>query len=298
MKKYTRREFVKTGFAGISTISAGLAFSGFSYSPGAEIDQVELGQTGLKVSRLAMGTGTNGSGHQSAFTRMGTDRFLKIARQAHERGVTFMDTADSYGTHPFVARFFKEVPREKCQIMTKIWTEDNSWNKVVPVPQTLDRFRKELNTDYIEIVLLHCMMNGNWPQTKARMRDELDEAKSKGTVKKVGVSCHNYEAMVAAVDDPWVDVILARINPGQKVMDGTPDQIMDLLKRAADNGKGVIGMKIFGAGQWNQLDQRKESLNFAIRSGNVHAMTIGMTDTDQVNDAADRIMAVVHGQKA
>ena len=298
MKKYTRREFVKTGFAGISTISAGLAFSSFSYSSGAEIDQVELGQTGLKVSRLAMGTGTNGSGHQSEFTRMGTDRFLKIARQAHERGVTFMDTADSYGTHPFVSRFFKEVPREKCQIMTKIWTEDNSWNKVVPVPQTLDRFRKELNTDYIEIVLLHCMTSGNWPQTKARMRDELDEAKSKGIVKKVGVSCHNYDAMVAAVDDPWVDVILARINPGQKVMDGTPDQIMDLLKRAADNGKGVIGMKIFGAGQWNQLDQRKESLNFAIRSGNVHAMTIGMTDTDQVNDAADRIMSVVHSQKA
>ncbi|MCW0481531.1 aldo/keto reductase [Gaoshiqia sediminis] len=294
MKKFTRREFVKTSLAGVSAASVGYAFSGFSYLPPAEIDQVQLGKTGLLVSRLALGTGTNGHAHQSDFTRMGFDNFLKIARTAHERGVTFIDTADSYGTHHFVSRFLKEVSREKCQIMTKIWTENNSWNTVAPIPETLDRFRKELNTDYLDLVLLHCMTSGNWVETKASMREELNAAKQNGIVKTVGVSCHNFEAMKVAVEDPWVDVILARINPGQKVMDGTPEQVMDLLKTANENGKGVIGMKIFGAGQWADPRQREESIKFAIRSGNVHAMTLGMTTPEQVTDAVDRIMAVVN----
>lgn len=293
MKKLTRREFVRSGVTGFSAIATGLAFSGFSYRPAGQIDQVDLGKTGLRVSRLALGTGTSGYGGQSAFTRMNQAEALKIAHQAYEQGVTFMDTADAYGTHAFVGRFLKEVPREKCQIMTKIWTENNSWNQVVPVSQTLDRFRKELQTDYIEVVLLHCLMSGDWPQTKAAFRDGLNDAKSKGIVKRVGVSCHDYKALEVAVDDPWVDVILARINPGQKSMDGTPEQIMSLLKRAADQGKGVIGMKIFGAGQWNSANQREESLNFAIRSGNIHAMTIGMTSTDYLADSITRISAIV-----
>ncbi len=297
MKKFSRRDFVKSGIAGISALSAGFAFSGFAGRVESKIDQVELGKTGIKVSRLALGTGTSGYGKQSAYTRMEMNETLKIARLAYERGVTLMDTADSYGTHGFVARFFKEVPRDQCQIMTKIWTENTSWNQVVPVSQTIDRFRKELNTDEIEIVLLHCLMSGDWPRTKAAFRDGLNDAKAKGLVRKVGVSCHDYKALEVAVDDPWVDVILARINPGQKSMDGTPEQIMALLKRASDNGKGVIGMKIFGAGQWNNIHQRQESLNFAIRSGNVHALTIGLTNVDEVTDSVDRITSVVKGMQ-
>ncbi len=296
MKKLTRRDFVKSGLAGISAVSAGLLFSGFP--AGIKIDQVELGETGLKVSRLALGTGTGGYARQSAFTRMDQAEAMRIAHRAYESGVTLMDTADSYGTHPFVRRFLKEVPRENCQIMTKIWTEDTSWNTVTPVSQTLDRFRQELNTDQIEIVLLHCLMSGDWPQTKTAFRDGLDEAKSKNIVKKVGVSCHDYKALEVAVDDPWVDVILARINPGQVAMDGTPEQIMSLLKRAKENGKGVIGMKIFGAGQWNNENQKQESLNFVIKSGNVHAMTIGMTSMAYVADSVERITSVVHGLQA
>ncbi|WP_423129911.1 aldo/keto reductase [Gaoshiqia sp. Z1-71] len=297
MKNITRREFMKTGAAGLAAVSAGFTFSGFSYTPPSVIDQVNLGKSGLKVSRLALGTGTSGHARQSDFTRMGFDSFIRIARTAHERGVTFIDTADSYGTHDFVSRFLKEVPRDQCQIMTKIWTTETSWNKLTPVSQTLDRFRKELNTDYLDLVLLHCMTSGDWIKTKAGMRDELSAAKQKGLVKTLGVSCHNFDAMKVAVEDPWVDVILARINPGQVAMDGSPEQIMALLKTAADHGKGVIGMKIFGAGGWTNSDQRQESIKFAIESGNVHAMTLGMTSTEHVTDAVDRIMAVVNAGK-
>lgn len=292
MKKYNRREFVRTGLAGVTAVSSGLVFSGFNSAAYDQIDQVELGQTGLKVSRLAFGCGTNGWAHESVLTRGGMEAFKKVSRHAYDRGVTFMDTADSYGTHTFVRELLKEVPRENCQVMTKIWTENNSWNTVVPVKETLERFKKELGTDYFDIVLLHCLMNGNWVTEKESFRDQLAEAKQKGDVKLAGVSCHNIDAMKVAVEDPWVDVILARINPAESHMDGTPEEIMKILKTAKENGKGVIGMKIFGAGDLTQEELREKSLKFVWQSGNVHAMTIGMEKTAYVDDAVERIVRI------
>ncbi|KOH44117.1 aldo/keto reductase [Sunxiuqinia dokdonensis] len=292
MKKINRREFVRKGIAGVSAVSAGLAFTGFAGPADGTIGQVKLGETGLNVSQLAFGCGTNGWAHESVLTRGGMDAFKKVSRHAYDRGVTFIDTADSYGTHTFVRELFKEVPRDNFQLMTKIWTEDNNWNKVVPVQQTLDRFKKELGAEYFDIVLLHCLMNGNWVTEKASFREQLSEAKQKGEVKLVGVSCHNIDAMKAAVVDPWVDVILARINPDQVRMDGTPEEIMKLLKTAKDAGKGVIGMKIFGGGNLTQEEVREKSLRFAWESGNVHTMTIGMEKTAYVDDAVERIARI------
>ena len=292
MKKFNRREFIRTGIAGASAVSAGMVFSGLAYGSSVQIDQVRLGQTGLNVSRLAFGCGTNGWAHESVLTRGGMEAFKKVSRHAYDRGITFIDTADSYGTHTFVRELFKEVPRENFQLMTKIWTENNNWNKVVPVRQTLDRFKKELGTEFFDIVLLHCLMNGNWVTEKASFRDQLSEAKQKGEIKLVGVSCHNIGAMRVAVTDPWVDVILARINPEQSNMDGTPDEIMKILKTAKDNGKGVIGMKIYGAGDLIKEELREKSLNFAWKSGNVHTMTIGMEKTAYVDDAVERIVKI------
>ena len=292
MKKINRREFVRTGLVSVSAVSSGFVFSGFNSAIPERIDQVKLGETGLKVSRLAFGCGTNGWAHESVLTRGGMEAFKKVSRHAYDRGITFIDTADSYGTHTFVRELFKEVPRANFQVMTKIWTENNNWNKVVPVKETLTRFKKELDSDYFDIVLLHCLMNGNWVTEKEAFRDQLSEAKQKGDVKLVGVSCHNIDAMRVAVVDPWVDVILARINPAQSNMDGTPEEIMKLLKTAKDNGKGVIGMKIFGAGDLTKEELREKSLNFAWKSGNVHTMTIGMEKTAYVDDAVDRIMRI------
>ena len=292
MKKINRRDFVRTSVAGVSAVSSGIMFAGFNSEPAARIDQVKLGGTGLQVSRLALGTGTKSWARNSVFTREGVETFKKVSRHAYDRGITFMDTADLYGTHTYVRELFKEVSRDKFQLMTKIWTTNNDWNTVVPVKETLDRFKKELATDYFDIVLLHCMTNGNWVTEKASFRDQLSEAKQKGEVKLLGVSCHNIEAMKTAVVDPWVDVILARINPAQSHMDGTPEEIMTILETARKNGKGVIGMKIFGEGDLTQEEQREKSLNFAWKSGNVHTMTIGMDKTAYVDDAVERVMRI------
>lgn len=289
MKKFSRREMIQTSLASMSALSAGLPIPGFSSSKNPEIDQVELGKTGLKVSRLALGCGNSSWARQSKFTRLGVDTFLKVAPYAYERGVTFLDTADLYGTHPFVGALFKSIPRDNFQLLTKIWTTNADWYKVVPVQETLDRFKKEMGTDYFDIVLLHAMESGNWIQEKQHFRDQLDEAKQKGEVKKVGVSCHNIDALRVAAEDPWVDIILARINPFQMVMDGTPEEIMTILETASKNGKGVIGMKIFGDGKMSSEEQRNKSLNFSIRNENIHAVTIGLEKFEYVDYAVERV---------
>ncbi|MGQ8338909.1 aldo/keto reductase [Sunxiuqinia sp. A32] len=292
MKKYTRREFVKTGIAGASVVSAGMVFSGTTFGSNSQIDQVELGKTGLKVSRLALGCGTNSWGRKSEFTRAGLETFKNVARYAHERGVTFFDTADLYGTHTYVKEVLKEIPRDQCQVMTKIWTTDNDWNTVAPVSETLDRFKKELGTDYFDIVLLHCMLDGKWVTEKKEFRDQLSEQKQKGIVKTVGVSCHNIDALRVAATDPWVDIILARINPQQIHMDGSPNEIMEILATATRKGKGVLGMKIFGAGEIKDEELREKSLNYVLKCNKVHAITIGMEKKEYIEDSVERITRI------
>lgn len=291
MKQISRRHFLQTGMIGAAAITTG--FSNVAY-PGSEnfrIDKVKLGKTGLMVPRLAMGTGTHGGNQSSDFTRMGTDNFLKIARYALERGISFFDTADLYGSHLNAREILKEVSREKAILLSKIWTRPEKWNPDVPM-KTIDRFRKETGSEYFDIMLMHCMTNEKWKEDKKPYIEALSEAKQKGIVKAIGISCHNLEALKVAADDPWVDVILARINPESVSMDGSSAEVMAVLKKAHDNGKGIIGMKIFGEGRLTEESQREKSLQYVIGSKNVDCMTIGMTSIEQVDDAVNRIMRI------
>lgn len=295
MKKFSRREWLKAGLAGISSLSAHSLLGNSLAATGMKVDKVTLGGTGLQVSRLALGCGNASWARQSKFTRLGLDTFLQIAEYAYNQGITFLDTADLYGTHQFIRELFKRIPRNNFQLMTKIWTEDNDWNTVVPVEETLDRFQQELGTDYFDILLLHCLVNGNWVTEKKEFMEKLSEAKAKGVIKKVGVSCHDYEALKVAVSDPWVDIILARINPLEMSMDGHPDKIAALLKTAHANGKGVIGMKIYGAGKMHTDEDRQNSLQYAIKNPDIDAITIGMETFDYVDYSVDRMMKIVRG---
>ncbi len=295
MKKINRRDFLYTGsisLTGYAALSgAGILSQGFA--PGnATVDKVKLGLTGLSVSRIAMGTGSIGGNHQSNQTRLGLPAFIKMAHHAYDRGIHFFDTADTYGSYPFVKEVFKEIPREKVTLLGKMWTYNDAANSE-PVDKALDRFRKETGSDYFDIMLLHCMTNGNWHEEKKRYIEYFSEAKHKGIVKAVGLSCHNYEALKMAADDPWVDVIFARINPFQSHMDGTPAQINELLDRARVNGKGIIGMKIFGNGDKIKENEREESITFALKKTSIHCMTLGMESISQVDDAVDRVMRIV-----
>lgn len=291
MKQISRRHFIQTGLLGAAVASAGFTSIAYNGSAISVIDKVKLGKTGLVVPHLALGTGTHGGKQSSDMTRMGIQNWLKIARHAHERGMTFYDAADLYGSHQNVKEILKEVPREKATLLSKIWTRPEDWNKDTPA-KTIDRFRKETGSDYFDILLLHCMTNGNWKEEKKPYIEALSEARQKGIVKTVGLSCHSIEALRIAAEDPWVDVILARINPEGVIMDGSPAEVMAILKKAHDSGKGIIGMKIFGEGRLIEENQREKSLRYVIGSKNVDCMTIGITSTGQIDDTVERIVRI------
>jgi aryl-alcohol dehydrogenase-like predicted oxidoreductase len=289
-------------FAAVMGTAAAAAASGSgsarASAPSKAAEWVTLGKTGVRVTRLAQGTGFNGSGRSSEHTRIGTRAFTSLVRRDIDLGVTFMDTADLYGSHQYLRRALEGIPREKYTILTKIWPRTEYWNAYSGGARAeVDRFRKELNTDFLEIVLLHCMMNDRWTQDFARGMDELNELKAKGVVKAVGVSCHDFGALKIACASPWVDVILARINHVGKAahMDASVEEVVPHLKQAKAAGKGIIGMKIFGAGRINKPEERDASLKFVFQNGLVDAVTIGMLSEAEVDDTVRRIDQALAG---
>ena len=291
MGKINRRKFIRTGIAGAVSLSVGTGLLTTGCLDGeVKVDRVALGNTGLTVSRIAMGTGTMGRNKSSRQTHLGTEAFVKLAYHAYDRGIRFYEMAEMYGSHPYVRQAMKTLPREKVTLLTKFWSHPEHSLQTESTQQILDRLRKEAGTDYFDIVLLHCIMHGNWDETHQKHIEGLAKAKQDGIVKAVGLSCHNWDAMVTAVDHPWVDVILARINPFQTLMDGTPEAVSELLGRARANGKGVLGMKIFGEGQHVSDDERERSLKFAVTQSNIHCMTLGLESEAQMDDAIERVM--------
>lgn len=297
MKTMDRRNFIHTGIKGVAgtvALTSGLANLSFITAGNGSIDMVDLGKTGIKVPRLALGTGSFGWKKTSAQKKMGEENFVRMAQHAYDRGVRFFETADMYGTHEFVGKALKTVGRENVTVLSKIMVyQHQDWYTPEPFQKSIDRFRKELDTDYIDILLLHCMVNGEWPDEYKRYMDDYSEAKQKGIIRRVGLSCHDYNALKVAAESPWADVVQARINHNGAKMDGTPEEIMKVLQTARENGKGVIGMKIFGCGQLVGDEDREKSLNYVLKSKNVHCMTIGFDSIQQVDDAVDRITRIV-----
>ena len=280
MENINRRTFIEKSAKGIAgSIALASGISGFTYAgqtSGAIIDSVELGKTGIQVPRLAMGTGSYGYRHTSQQHKLGEKKFVQLARYAFEKGIRFFETADMYGTHEFVGKAMNEVGRENVTLLSKIMVyQHGDWYTPEPFQKSIDRFRKELNTDYIDILLLHCMVNTEWPDEYKRYMDNFSEAKEKGIIKKLGLSCHDFGAMEIAAKSNWPDVLLARINHAGAKMDGPPEKVMGVLKEAKNSGKGIIGMKIFGCGDLTNDEQREKSLNYVIKCGNVDCMTIG-----------------------
>ncbi|HUX94960.1 MAG TPA: aldo/keto reductase [Bacteroidales bacterium] len=295
MKKTNRREFLQksaAGFAGIAVLSSGL--KNYSYSAPAEtIDIVKLGNTGINVPRVALGTGSAGWKNVSNQTRLGNKGFVDLAQHAYDRGIRFFDTADMYGSHEYVREALKVIPRDNVSILTKVMVYDQEgWYKKEPFQTSLDRFRIETSSEYFDIFLLHCMTNGAWSSEYRKYMDEVSKAKEKGILKTVGISCHDLDAMKEAASNPWVDVLLARINNKGPKMDGTPEEVMKVLETARKNGKGVIGMKVFGMGDLVSDAQREASLQYVIKSGNVHCMTLGLESKEQIDDAVSRVMRI------
>lgn len=291
MSNQNRRSFLKKSMVGASAIAATPFWAKPSYGAGGHAaDRVELGNTGVKASRLAMGTGYRGSARSSDHTRMGQKRFNELVFRGYDAGVNFFDLADLYGTHPFVKKALKEIPRDDTFLLTKIWFREEDWNKPSGgATEEVNRYCKELGTDYLDSVLIHCVTDSNWTQDLEQVRAELTQMKEDGKVRTIGVSCHDFGALEVAAEDPWTEVIFARINNKGKVMDGPPEEVAKVLKTAKANGKAVVGMKIFGAGQLTQPEQKDSSLTYVFENNLIDAMTIGMRSTAEVDDTLTRI---------
>lgn len=247
-------------------------------------DVITLGRTGIKTSRLAIGTGTEAGAEQRA---LGIPGLVKLFRHGFDRGVRWWETADMYKTHPHVAAALKEMRRDEVTITTKTQAKDYNGVKA-----DIERFRREMSVDYIDVVLLHCMMDGDWPEKLKGARDALSEAKDKGHVRAVGCSCHTFAALKAAADSPWVEVDLARINPFAAVMDiekrGEVPLVLQTLKKMHDQGKAVYGMKILGAGTFKE-ERIDRSLRFILQQKFVSGFVIGFGKTEQIDDILRRI---------
>ena len=284
-----RREFlVKTaGAVGAAWLSRGVTTELFADSTPLKVkatDTVTLGHTGIQTSRLAMGTGTVGSGHHSNQTALGVKGLSELLLNGYDNGLRFFDAADSYGSHPHVAEALKHVQRDKVTVLSKSWARDPKEMRA-----DIDRFRKELGTDYIDVFLMHCLTEGDWTTRYQGVMDVLSEAKQKGIIRAHGCSCHSIEALRAAAKSPWVEVDLVRLNPIGSHMDADPQTVLAVVKEMKAAGKGVVGMKILGQG--DMRDRQDEAIRFALSTGVLDAFTIGAESKAEQQDLMRRIAA-------
>jgi aryl-alcohol dehydrogenase-like predicted oxidoreductase len=245
-------------------------------------DTVTLGSTGIKTSRLAMGTGTVGSGHHSNQTALGVKGLSDLLLNGYDQGLRFFDSADSYGSHPHVAAALKNVPRDKVTVLSKTWARDPATARA-----DLDRFRRELGVDYLEVCLMHCLTEADWTERYKGVMDVLSEAKQKGIIRAHGCSCHSIEALRAAAKSPWVEIDFARINPIGSHMDADPATVVSVLREMKAAGKAVVGMKILGQG--DLASRQDEAIKYALSLGVLDAFTIGAESKVQQEDLIRRI---------
>ena len=289
MDRCSRRNFVVPMLG-----TAALAATSKAAPPEAP-PKATVGNTGIEMSRLGFGTGIKSGKKRSAMTRQGYEAFVNMFRHCYDRGITFFDLADWYGSHPYCREALRHIPRGDVAILTKFWWRSDGKIPSLSVAhrkqsakKAIERFRQELQTDYIDMLLLHCLVKPDWVEEMKPYMDVFSEAKAKGQVKALGVSCHNFGAMQTAAELPWVDVMLARLNPFGVMCDSTPEEVLALLKKAKANGKGIIGMKIYGEGKL--VDKRDECMEYAQTNGVLDAMTIGAVSPEQVDENL-RLMA-------
>lgn len=285
-----RRNFVRALSLGTAhLLFSNTLYAGQSrYASSNPLQKVKLGKSGLETTLLGIGTGVHAGNRTSFLTRQDKSKSLDLLYHAYDKGIRFFDCADSYGTHGLVAEAMKKMNRDEITLSSKIWVRGGG----IPEPErpdadiVVDRFRKELNTDYIDLVQIHCMVEKNWTETQKRQMDILENLKAKGIIRAHGVSVHSLDAMEDAANSPWVDVIHVRINPYGIAMDKPePEQVVKVINKLHKSDKGVIGMKLVGNGQLrNQSEKIDHALRFVLGLETVDMMIIGFEENAQIDN--------------
>lgn len=288
--KFSRREFLQTSLTATSAVLLGTTMSAAPAKRTA-VDQVTLGQTGIKTSRLGMGTGSNSG--QIQFD-LGREGFNSLIRYAYDQGITYFDCSQTYKTFEWLGGAIKSLPREKLFIQSKIPGQPEN------ILEVIDHHRKLFDTDYVDTMLIHCMIKEGWTDQWKRIMDGFDEAKQKGWIRSKGVSCHSLPALRGAAETPWAEVHLVRVNPQGRRIDGPEesvwnDNIHDVepvvtqLKAMRAKGRGVIGMKIIGNGEFVNAEDREKSIRFAMSRPELDAVVIGFKSRSEIDEAIQRI---------
>lgn len=290
----SRRQFIKTTalLTGAVICPSWIQSAAEAKTKRTATDQVVLGKTGIKLSRLGLGAGSNSGNVQRSLGREG---FNRLVRHACDRGITYFDTAQGYQTHEWIRDAIKGLPREKLFIQTKM---PGTPEKPLEV---IDRYRKELDTDYLDSLLIHCMVKADWTDQWKRIMDAFDEAQAKKLIRAKGVSCHSLPALTTATRSDWTQVHLVRLNPQGAHID-TPAEtwnaksapthlppVVEQVEAMRARGHGVIGMKLIGDGDFTQPEQREESIRYVMQSGLCDAVVIGFKSTAEIDEAIERI---------
>jgi predicted aldo/keto reductase-like oxidoreductase len=236
---------------------------------------VTLRRTGLKMSRLGFGTGTHGWNGSSEQTRIGHQNLVNLIKLGYKHGITFWDSADGYGSHPHIADALEGIDRSSVTILTKSFSKSPD-----DIRNDIKRYLKELRTDYIDILLMHCISEADWLKRYDGAIEILKESKAKGIVKGIGMSCHDFGALKTVASADWIDVVLARINYNDTNMDAKTIEVVPVLKDIYNAGKDVLAMKAIGQGKLN-ADVRK-CFEFILDQPYIDAIPIGMNSEEQL----------------
>ena len=288
MYNRTRRDFLKTGLA---AALAGAGNSPVKAARAAATDWVTLGNSGVKVTRLALGTGSIGGRIQR---ELGQEQFTRLVRHAYDRGIRFFETAESYGEmHKMLGVALKGIPRDSYRLMSKVTTREG-----VDPQVKIDELRRLANTEYFDILLLHWQHLASWPADSARWQDAVLEAQSKKAVVAHGASVHGLPALRQVPGNKWLQVAMIRMNHKGVAMDaedyntrglGNVDEVVAHVRQVRKEGMGVISMKLVGEGAFTQREDRQAAMRFAFRNAGVDCVTVGYKTPAEIDEAIDNL---------
>lgn len=279
MALLTRRCFLQTVIAG--AVSAALPGWAIDAAPAeflSAVDELTIGQTEVRVTRIAQGTGTNGVNRASDQTRLGMEGFRRLMRSAYESGIRFFDLSDRGGSHSYFKNALREIPRDRISICTQIdFQGGGAPPRIETARPSIERFKQEIGVDALDIVLLQDVQSADWPEQTQRLRDELSQLKEKGTVRAVGCSCRSLDAIQTAADDPWADVIYFYYDIySNKFKTNTAST----LTRARAHGKFIV----CDACNQPNVDFRNRFLRKIFRNGAADAAVLGFIDPESIDN--------------